>query len=196
MEPPSDEPSRAGLTVWLTGLPAAGKTTIADGLAVALRARSHLVQVLDGDRLRSTVNADLDFSLGARKEAARRAGELAVTLAQDGNVVVVAMVSPTAEDRAAVRQHHRNHGLCFVEVWVSTPLDVCEERDPKGLYKSARRGEIDNMTGIDSAYEPPSAPEVVIPTQDMSRNDAVLLLLGAIEPRLQPREVFCTRPSS
>jgi adenylylsulfate kinase-like enzyme len=97
------------------------------------------------------------------------------------------MVSPTAEDRAAVRRHHQSQGLCFVEIWVSTPLAICEQRDPKGLYQLARRGELENMTGIDSTYEPPSVPEVEIPTQSLTRQAAVQLVLRAIEPHLPPR---------
>jgi bifunctional enzyme CysN/CysC len=176
----------AGVTVWLTGLPASGKTTLAAALREALGESSRPVSVLDGDVMRQEMNAGLDFSLQGRTAATRHAGDRALALARDGHVVLVAMVSPLVKDRAAVRQQHRDEGLAFVEVWVSAPLAVCETRDPKGLYRRARQGQLTDMTGIDSPYQPPVDPEVTVATERLSPAEAAALVLAALDPPSAP----------
>ncbi len=147
-----------GWTVWLTGLPAAGKSTLADHLADALTTRGRRAAVLDGDALRAGPSADLGFGRADRAESVRRAGLAALETARTGAVVVVALVSPFAVDRARVRAAHAAAEIAFVEVWVDTPLAVCERRDPKGLYARARRGQLREMTGVDDPYERPWRP--------------------------------------
>ncbi|MGI8622302.1 MAG: adenylyl-sulfate kinase [Solirubrobacteraceae bacterium] len=151
-----------GATVWFTGLPASGKSTIAAGLVVALAERGVNAYRLDGDNLRHGLCGDLGFDHASREENIRRAAEVARLMADAGLVTVVSLVSPYVADRAAARCLHADAGLPFVEVWVSTPLNECERRDPKGLYARARRGEVANMTGVADPYEPPTAPEIEI----------------------------------
>lgn len=152
----------AGTTVWLTGLSGSGKSTIAYAVEELLVARGRAVYVLDGDNLRHGINSDLGFSKEDRSENIRRVGEIARLMADAGLVVLVPVISPYESDRVAVRKKHEEIGLPFVEVFVDTPLEVCEDRDPKGLYARARAGEITGMTGIDDPYEAPSSPEVTI----------------------------------
>ena len=146
--------------VWLTGLPSAGKSTLADAVADALRARGEEVERLDGDAIRQ-VFPELGFSRADRDTQARRVGLLAARLADHGVWAVVSLISPYRESREAARAMARN----FVEVYVSTPLEECERRDPKSLYRRARRGELPHFTGISDPYEPPAAPDLVV---DMS----------------------------
>jgi adenylyl-sulfate kinase len=138
---------QTGATVWLTGLPASGKSTLACALEDALVRAGRGALRLDGDNVRHGLCADLGFSAADRAENIRRVGEAALLLAEAGTVAVVCLVSPYAADRARVRARHAAAGLGFLEVWVSTPLAECERRDPKGLYARARRGEITGMTG-------------------------------------------------
>lgn len=151
-----------GATVWLTGLPAAGKTSIAEAVAQRLRQDGRLVLWLDGDELRRGLSRDLGFSAADRAENVRRAGEVACLVAGAGVVAVVSLISPYAADRAAVRSRHEEFGVRFTEVWVSTPAEVCERRDPKGLWSRARAGELSGFTGVDDPYEAPEAPELVV----------------------------------
>jgi bifunctional enzyme CysN/CysC len=153
-----------GRTIWLTGLPGAGKTTLAAGLERRLLAAGRLAVVLDGDELRGGLTSDLGFSREARAENVRRIGEVARTMADAGMLVIVAVVSPYAADRDAVREVHAAAGLRFSEVWVSAPSAVCAARDPKGLYAKAARGEMRGLTGQDAPYEVPELPELVIKT--------------------------------
>src|SRR5205085_5193687 len=148
-EPPGRLPRR-GATVWLTGIPAAGKTTLAAALEQALRERGLPACILDGDVLRRGLSSDLGLSPGDRAEQARRAGHVAELVAKAGVVAIVALVSPFAEDRRSARDAHDEVGVPFLEVWVDTPLAVCEERDPKGLYAQARSGELHGLTGLDA----------------------------------------------
>lgn len=151
-----------GATVWFTGLPASGKSTLAARLTVQLVESGVLAYRLDGDNVRHGLCGDLGFSHADREENIRRAAEVARLMSDAGVVTVVSLVSPYAASRAAARAIHADAGLPFVEVWVSTPLAECERRDPKGLYARARRGEVAHMTGIDDPYEAPEAPDVEI----------------------------------
>jgi bifunctional enzyme CysN/CysC len=149
-----------GLTVWFTGLSGAGKSTIASAVAQRLSAADRLVTILDGDELRRGLNADLGFSAVDRSENIRRVGEVARLMADAGLVVLVPVISPYRADRDRVRAIHASTGLGFVEVFVDTPLEVCERRDPKGLYARARAGELTGLTGVDDPYEAPETPDV------------------------------------
>ena len=151
-----------GGTVWFTGLSGSGKSTIASAVAVDLTARGVLTYTLDGDNLRHGLNGDLGFSADARTENVRRVAEVARLFADAGVVALVPLISPYRAGREQARALHDAAGLTFLEVFVDAPLDVCEARDPKGLYARARRGEIKNFTGIDSPFEAPEHPEVVL----------------------------------
>jgi bifunctional enzyme CysN/CysC len=157
----SQRPSR-GLTVWFTGLSGSGKSTVAVELERRLVTGSRPAYLLDGDNLRHGLNADLGFSAADRAENVRRVGEVALLFADAGLVSVVSLVSPYRADRDRVRAAHERAGLRFVEVFMDTPLDVCEARDPKGMYARARAGEIRGFTGVDDPYEPPDRPDVVL----------------------------------
>ena len=134
--------------IWMTGLSGSGKSTIAQELAKTLVGRTNLVRILDGDKLRSTICKDLGFSEADRKENIRRAADLAKQLFNAGNTVIAALISPYAEDRQKVREMFEKGQ--FIEVYVDTPIEVCMQRDPKGLYAKAMNGEIKNFTGIDT----------------------------------------------
>jgi bifunctional enzyme CysN/CysC len=149
-----------GATVWLTGLPGAGKSTIGEALERRLIAAGRAAYVLDGENLRYGLSADLGFSVADRHEHARRVASVARILADAGNVAIVGLVSPMAADRAFARELHEQADLDFVEAFVDTPLDVCEERDPHRLYSRARAGEIVGLTGLDAPYEAPADPDI------------------------------------
>jgi bifunctional enzyme CysN/CysC len=151
-----------GATIWLTGLSGSGKSTIAHRAEELLIDAGRAAYTLDGDNVRHGLNADLGFSAADRAENVRRVGEVARLMADAGFVVLVALISPYAADRDAVRAAHDRAGLDFSEVHVATSLEVSEARDPKGLYRRARAGEITGFTGIDDPYEAPSAPELVL----------------------------------
>jgi bifunctional enzyme CysN/CysC len=152
--------------VWLTGLSGSGKSTVAVAAERALVAAGRPAYVLDGDNLRHGLNADLGFSAVDRAENVRRVGHVASLLADAGVVALVPLVSPYRADRDLVRALHAEAEIPFVEVFVDTPLELCEQRDPKGLYRKARAGELTGFTGIDDPYEPPSAPELVLHPDD------------------------------
>ena len=168
-----------GATVWMTGLPASGKSTVAAGVEATLLEAGRSAYVLDGDNLRHGLNGDLGFSAEDRAENVRRTAEVSALLADAGVVVLVALVSPYRADRAAARAAHDRRGLPFLEVWVATSLEECERRDPKGLYARARAGELTGLTGIDDPYEPPESPDVVV-RGDEPVEDAVARVLGAL----------------
>jgi bifunctional enzyme CysN/CysC len=172
-----------GTTVWFTGLPASGKSTIAAGVEAALLDRGRSAYVLDGDNLRHGLNGDLGFSAEDRTENVRRTAEVSALLADAGVVVLVALVSPYRADRAAARTAHDRRGLPFLEVHVATTLAECEARDPKGLYARARAGELQGLTGVDDPYEPPDAPDVVVGGGGEPIEDAVARVLGALPRR-------------
>src|ERR687894_2637763 len=144
-----------GATVWMTGLPASGKSTVAAAVEARLVGEGRPAYVLDGDNLRHGLNGDLGFSVADRAENVRRTAEVSALLADARVVVLVALVSPYRADRAAARAVHQRLELPFLEVWVATSLEECERRDPKGLYARARSGELRGLTGVDDPYEPP-----------------------------------------
>jgi bifunctional enzyme CysN/CysC len=151
-----------GLTVWFTGLSGSGKSTVAVALEQLLVERGIPAYLLDGDNLRHGLNGDLGFDAASRNENVRRAGEVALLFADAGIVAIVPLISPYREDRDRVRARHRELGLRFVEVFIDTPIELCEQRDPKGLYAKARAGEITGFTGIDDPYEAPLDPDVTL----------------------------------
>ncbi|MBC8207529.1 MAG: sulfate adenylyltransferase subunit CysN, partial [Kiritimatiellaeota bacterium] len=156
--------NQQGATLWLTGLSGSGKSTIARQLERELIDMGHACYILDGDNVRHGLNRDLGFSVEDRTENIRRIAEVAHLFNDAGIIVITAFISPTIQDRASAREVI---GDGFVEVFVDTPLDVCEQRDPKGLYKKARAGEIQQFTGITAPYEAPATPEIVLTTADM-----------------------------
>ena len=149
-----------GATVWLTGLPASGKSTLAAAAEARLLAEGRAAYLLDGDNLRHGLNGNLRFSPADRAENVRRTAEVAALLADAGVIALAALVSPYAADRAAARAAHARRGLPFLEVHVATSLADCERRDPKGLYARARAGELAGLTGVGAPYEPPADPEL------------------------------------
>lgn len=154
-----------GSTVWLTGLPASGKSTIGAALEERLVRLGRFAYLLDGDNMRHGLCADLGFSDADRAQNVSRVGELARLFADAGAIAIVALVSPMDAARCAVRESHARCGLRFIEVFVDTPLEVCMARDPKALYAKARAGQIHGFTGIDAPYEPPSRPDLTLPPE-------------------------------
>lgn len=152
--------------VWLTGLPSAGKSTIANGLELELAEAGALTYVLDGDNLRHGLNKDLGFSKADRSENVRRVAEVARLMVDAGLIVIVSVISPFAKNRDSARMLFPKGQ--FIEVFVDTSLETCERRDPKGLYRKARTGEISDFTGIDSPYEVPLNPEITVNTETLS----------------------------
>jgi adenylyl-sulfate kinase len=176
--------SQQGATVWFTGLPGAGKSTIAAAVEARLIAAGRCAYRLDGDNLRHGICADLGFSQGDREKNVRRVGELARLFADAGTVALVALVSPYAACREKVRELHEREGLLFLEVFVNTPPAECERRDPKGLYARAQTGELVGLTGVDAPYEQPTAPEVEL-TPAMDVQMAADVVLHALGERLE-----------
>lgn len=168
-----------GAVLWFTGLSGSGKSTIGHRVERMLIERGAFAYVLDGDNIRHGLNSDLGFSPEERVENIRRIGEVARLFADAGALVLSAFISPYQKDRDRVR------GLMgpgeFVEVFVDTPLEICEARDPKGLYKKARAGEISNFTGLDAPYEAPEHPEVHLRTQDLTVDEAAACVIGYLE---------------
>ena len=155
-----------GAVVWFTGLSGSGKSTVAYAAERLLVERKRFAVVLDGDNLRHGLNADLGFTPEDRTENLRRVSEVAILFAESGAIAIVPVISPYRASRDAARAAVEAAGLRFVEVFVDTPIELCEQRDPKGLYKKARAGEIRGFTGIDDPYEAPEAAEVVITPED------------------------------
>ena len=169
-----------GLTVWLTGLSGAGKSTIAVAAERALLEAGFLAMRLDGDNLRHGLNAGVGFDESGRAEAVRRAGEAALLLAECGAIAIVAMISPYRADRDRVRARHAEAGIPFLEAFVDAALDVAESRDPKGLYAKARRGEIAGFTGIDAPYEAPTDAELHLRTDAETQDSCVRSLVSRV----------------
>jgi adenylylsulfate kinase len=170
-----------GATLWFTGLSASGKSTIAFTLEHALVQRGRLAYVLDGDNIRHGLNKNLGFSAADREENIRRIGEVAKLFADCGVIAMTSFISPYLKDRDSVRALHQKDGVPFFEIFVSTPIGTCESRDPKGLYKKARAGELKNFTGIDDPYEAPTRPELTIDATTASPQDAAVLLMQYLE---------------
>lgn len=171
--------NQKGALIWFTGLSASGKSTIAYTLEHALVQRGHLAYVLDGDNIRHGLNKNLGFSADDRKENIRRIGEVGKLYVDAGVLTLTAFISPYRADREAARETIGAGD--FFEVFCDTPLEVCEERDPKGLYKKARAGEIKGFTGIDDPYEAPNSPEIVIDTSKTSPQEAAVVLCEMLE---------------
>jgi bifunctional enzyme CysN/CysC len=167
--------------VWLTGLSGSGKSTVASALAALLTQRAVLSYTLDGDNLRHGLNGDLGFSADDRAENVRRVGEVARLFADAGLIAIVPLISPYRAGRDGARALHEAAGLVFVEVFVDTPLEVCEQRDPKGLYAKARAGELTGFTGIDDPYEAPLAPELVVRGGEVTARDAGRRITAELE---------------
>ena len=158
-----------GFPIWVTGMPASGKTTIALALAKRLRARGHSVETLDGDEIRLGLSADLGFSAGDRQQHNRRVIFVSKLLVRNGIIVLIPLISPYRE----TREYARGELERFVEVYVKCPVEECIRRDPKGLYAKALRGEIRNFTGIDDPYEEPESPELTVETNLLSVGECV-----------------------
>mmetsp|Transcript_2728 Transcript_2728/g.7518 ORF Transcript_2728/g.7518 Transcript_2728/m.7518 type:complete len:207 (+) Transcript_2728:89-709(+) len=167
-----------GCTLWFTGLSGSGKSTIASALEQVLvqKYKVHSFR-MDGDNIRFGLNKNLGFSPEDRAENIRRIGEVAKLFADSGSIAITSFISPYAEGRDAVRQRHEESKLKFVEVFVSTPLDECEKRDPKGLYVKARTGEIPSFTGISAPYEEPKNAELVLKTKEHSIDECVEIVI-------------------
>lgn len=172
-----------GATLWFTGLSGSGKSTVAVALEHVLIERGHLAYRLDGDNVRMGINNNLGFSAEDRTENIRRIGEIAKLFVDTGVIVLSSFISPYRADRERVRKLHEQAGMAFIEVFVDAPLAVAEQRDPKGLYKKARAGEIKNFTGIDDPYEAPENPELVLKTGEMSLEAEVTALVELLEAR-------------
>ncbi|MFJ3668812.1 adenylyl-sulfate kinase [Streptomyces sp. NPDC090106] len=161
-----------GATVWLTGLPSAGKTTIARHLGERLKAEGHRVEVLDGDEIRRFLSAGLGFSREDRNTNVQRIGLVSEVLARNGVLSVVPVIAPYADSREAVRARHGKSGTPYIEVHVATPVEVCSERDVKGLYAEQAAGRLSGLTGVDDPYEPPADPALVLRTQDQTPQES------------------------
>ncbi len=166
-----------GLTVWLTGLPSAGKTTLAAALEKRLLAEGHRVEVLDGDVMRTRLTKGLGFSPEDRDENIRRIGFVAHLLSRNGVIALVPVISPYRSVREEIRELHDGR---FFEVHVATPVEVCSERDVKGLYARQRAGELSGLTGVDDPYEPPVSPEMVLHTETSTLDESVEALWQAL----------------
>jgi adenylylsulfate kinase len=187
-----------GFCIWLTGLPSAGKTTIARELVPRLKAMDRNVELLDGDEIRKGLSADLGFDRLARETHAGRVTFVAKVLARNGAIPIVALISPYRSSRARARAEIGR----FVEIYVNTPIEVCEERDVKGLYKKARAGQVKDMTGVDDPYEPPETPDIIIetvqnnPAQSADRIISELIRLGWLAAPSAPARGSEAAPST
>ncbi|MCK5769030.1 adenylyl-sulfate kinase [Algiphilus sp.] len=172
-----------GATLWFTGLSGSGKSTVAVALEGALFQLGVQAYRLDGDNVRMGINRNLGFSAEDRAENIRRIGEVAKLFVDSGQIALSSFVSPYRADRDKVRALHDESGMDFIEIFVDCPLSTAEERDPKGLYKKARAGEIKNFTGIDDPYEAPEKPEIHLHTDEQSLEDEVATILDALRAR-------------
>ncbi len=172
-----------GCTVWLTGLPSSGKSTIGFSLEHWLVERGHLAYVLDGDNIRHGLNKNLGFSAEDRAENIRRIGEVAKLFADTGVITITSFVSPYRKDRDLVRELHAAAGVPFIEVHIDTPVAECEKRDPKGLYGKARAGQLKGFTGVDDPYEAPVKAEIVLKAGEIAVDECVGRLVEALGER-------------
>jgi adenylyl-sulfate kinase len=171
-----------GATIWITGLPSSGKSTVGAAVEERLVEQGRSAYLLDGDNLRCGICGDLGFSREDREANVGRVGELARLFADSGAIAVVALVSPYERTRRQVRERHRRDGLPFFEVFVDTPVALCAERDPKGLYARARAGNLDGFTGVDDPYQPPQRPDLRL-TPKLAVPAAVDAVLDLLYPR-------------
>jgi len=182
-EPGPADPAPGSATVWLTGLPSAGKSTIAGAVAEQLRDQGRPVEVLDGDEVRAYLSRGLGFSRADRSENVRRIGWIAQLLARNGVTVLVPVIAPYAGDRRAVRELHATAGTPFLEVHVATPTGTCAVRDVKGLYAKQAAGEISGLTGVDDPYEEPVNPDLRIDAHLQSSAESAAALLAELVRR-------------
>ncbi|MEK9555485.1 MAG: adenylyl-sulfate kinase [Gammaproteobacteria bacterium] len=166
------------ICIWMTGLSGSGKSTLANALEQELNKIGKHTYILDGDNLRYGLNSDLGFREADRNENVRRAAEAARLMVDAGLIVIVGLISPFKNERDWARSLFKDNQ--FKEIYISTSLQECEQRDVKGLYEKARRGEVKDFTGIDSPYEPPENPDVIIDTQDKSASECVQLILEKV----------------
>jgi adenylylsulfate kinase len=182
-----------GVTLWFTGLSGSGKSTIAFTLEHALVELGHLAYVLDGDNVRHGLNKNLGFSAADREENIRRIGEVARLFADTGVIVLTSFISPYRKDRDQARKIHQDSGLPFIEIMVEVPIDVCESRDPKGLYVKARAalaaGKGIGFTGIDDPYEPPVKPELVLCNDQITPQAAAAQVIAYLQENGLLREI-------
>lgn len=174
--------NQKAVVVWLTGLSGSGKTTIGGEVENHLINAGYHAYLLDGDSLRTGLNSDLGFSMEDRNENVRRAGEICKLMTDAGLIVITTFISPLRSQRNAIRSQFEKKK--FIEVFVDTPLQICEERDVKGLYRKARAGELKNFTGIDSPYEEPLSPEFTIKTEGLTEAESVEQLVGFLMPSI------------
>jgi adenylylsulfate kinase len=184
-----------GATIWFTGLSGSGKSTIAVALENALFERGKLSYRLDGDNVRMGINKNLGFSEEDRQENIRRIGEISKLFGDAGTIALSSFISPYRADRDEVRRLHEATDLKFVEVFVDCSLEVAETRDPKGLYKKARAGEIKNFTGIDDPYEAPENPEIHLHTDQMTLEEEVSMIVDYLKANDIIKKQYLTRAS-
>jgi bifunctional enzyme CysN/CysC len=170
----------SGATVWLTGLSGSGKSTIANELARELLNTSRLAYILDADNLRHGLSAGLGYSDADRTENIRRVAEVACLFADAGIVAIVPIISPFIASREHARKIHNDNELLFIEVHVATPIDECERRDTKGLYSKVRNGEMTGVSGVDSVYEPPKSPEVIVGAKNETLEQSVKMIMAKL----------------
>ena len=170
-----------GLVLWFTGLSGSGKSTVASAVERELHQQGIRTFILDGDNVRTGLNSDLDFSAASREENIRRVAHVSALMKDAGLVVLSAFVSPYQKDRDFVRESAQGD---FSEIFISTPLEVCEQRDVKGLYAKARAGEISNFTGISAPFEEPTNPELDVPTHQMSIEEAAAMVVDYINTKI------------
>ena len=167
-----------GFTLWFTGLPSSGKSTAAFTLEHELIKKGYLAYVLDGDNVRHGLNKNLGFSAQDREENIRRIGEVAKLFADAGLITMTSFISPYRKDRDLARKIHEESGSTFIEIFIDTPVEICEQRDPKGLYRKAREGKLKGFTGVDDPYESPLKPEITIKTDEKSLDEIIIDLIN------------------
>ena len=175
-----------GAVIWLTGLSGSGKSSISRALERELFTLGMQPYILDGDNVRQGLNSNLGFSPEDRVENIRRVAEVAGLMADAGLIVITAFISPYRADRRRARESALQGGMDFIEVFVSAPLETCEQRDPKGLYKKARTGEIREFTGISAPYEIPENPECIVHTDVQTVEESVAAVIERVRPHLAP----------